>query len=43
MNKYRGGTSTSIDAELDNLEIELGLRSNQSVEDEIAKLEEELK
>lgn len=41
MNKYKGGTNASVDSELDELEIALGIKS-PSVEDELDQLEANL-
>lgn len=41
MNKYKGGTNVSVDSELDELEIALGIKS-PSVEDELDQLKAEL-
>ena len=43
MRKYKSGTSGSVDTELDSLEIELGLKTAESVEDELRKIEEDIK
>lgn len=41
MNKYKSGTNASVDSELDELEIALGIKS-PSVENELSQLEAEL-
>lgn len=42
MKKYKSGTASSVDSELDDLEVALGLKVPDSVEDELASFEAEL-